>query len=301
MNGVQPLLKDVGPKAMHRQSKSEQGDQIMGFEISNKVLVRYIEEKDSNTEIMIPEGITRIGISAFSDCDGITSVTIPNGVKHIDSMAFMDCGNLAEVTISSKITRMGDGVFDGCTNLKTIRLPKEMKLDSYMLGDCGILNSDWKHVPLNALPDVEYKQNYTIGFLRQHEEKHEENYEEYSKYAISQLKKLLPYVFESDDLRALLFYVEHKKVTSENYESEYLMEAQKADAKECVAYLLNWKDENIAKEDSFNGLENGLAIDPYNKKDMSKIWSFKPLGDGTLELDILNTTLSLEMAPLKTA
>ena len=46
----------------------------MGFQISNGVLKKYTEEKGV-TEVVIQDGVQRIGERAFSGCDNITNVT----------------------------------------------------------------------------------------------------------------------------------------------------------------------------------------------------------------------------------
>ena len=54
----------------------------MGFQISNGVLKKYTEVKGV-TEVVIPDGVQRIGERAFSGCDNITNVAIPDSVTSI--------------------------------------------------------------------------------------------------------------------------------------------------------------------------------------------------------------------------
>ena len=51
------------------------------------------------TSIVIKNGVTSIGMSAFAQC-AISSVTIPASVKTIGDRAFESCGNLATVTLN---------------------------------------------------------------------------------------------------------------------------------------------------------------------------------------------------------
>ncbi len=70
--------------------------------------------------LSIPNGVTSIGVGAFSDCTSLTSVTIPNSVTSIGSGAFSDCTSLESVTIPNSVTYMGDSAFYNCTSLNEI-------------------------------------------------------------------------------------------------------------------------------------------------------------------------------------
>ena len=51
----------------------------------------YSDENTEITNLVIPDGVTRIGGSAFLDCSDLTSVTIPNSVTSIGGSAFEGC------------------------------------------------------------------------------------------------------------------------------------------------------------------------------------------------------------------
>ena len=49
---------------------------------------------DGNFKVVIKEGITGIGDSAFAHCDNLKVVEIPSGVNQIGRNAFNGCKNL---------------------------------------------------------------------------------------------------------------------------------------------------------------------------------------------------------------
>ena len=75
---------------------------------------------DALTDMTIPGSVIRIEDYAFSDCSALTSVTIPDGVTYIGSYAFSDCDSLASVTIPDSVTSIGVCAFEGCSSLTDI-------------------------------------------------------------------------------------------------------------------------------------------------------------------------------------
>ena len=75
-------------------------------------------------EAVIPEGVTKIGDYAFSDCSSLTSVTIPEGVTRIGAWAFKNCSSLTSVTIPEGVTEIGNSAFNGCSSLTSVTIPE---------------------------------------------------------------------------------------------------------------------------------------------------------------------------------
>ena len=74
----------------------------------------------SLTNITIPDSVTSIGKGAFDGCTSLTNVTIPDGVKSIGEDAFWKCTSLTNITIPDGVTSIGDHAFFLCTKLTTI-------------------------------------------------------------------------------------------------------------------------------------------------------------------------------------
>ena len=61
--------------------------------------------------VVLEDGVTSIGWSAFSGCTALKSVTIPDSVTSIGSNAFYNCTALTSVTIPDSVTSIGGNAF----------------------------------------------------------------------------------------------------------------------------------------------------------------------------------------------
>ena len=78
------------------------------------------------TSITIPNSVTSIGEWAFSGCTGLTSIEIPNSVTSIGEYAFYDCTGLTSITIPNSVTGIGSSAFEDCTGLTSITIPNSV-------------------------------------------------------------------------------------------------------------------------------------------------------------------------------
>lgn len=85
-------------------------------------LISYATGK-TDLSFRIPDGVTRIGSSAFELCPYITHVTIPDSVTAIGYSAFGFCPSLESVEMSKNIQIIESNAFYFCSNLDNIRLP----------------------------------------------------------------------------------------------------------------------------------------------------------------------------------
>jgi len=101
-----------------------------------KTLVRYSIGKLA-TSFIIPDSVTSIEDSAFSDCSSLTSVTIPDSVTSIGSYAFSNCTSLISITIPDSVTSIGYQAFYDCTSLTSVTMSDSItSIGDWIFKDC---------------------------------------------------------------------------------------------------------------------------------------------------------------------
>ena len=96
---------------------------------------------------IIPDSVTKIRDSAFSDCSSLSNIAIPDSVTAIGDSAFSDCSSLSNIVIPNSVTAIGDGAFFGCSSLPNIVIPNSVT----SIGDCAF--SDCSSLPNIVIPD----------------------------------------------------------------------------------------------------------------------------------------------------
>ncbi len=108
------------------------------YEIANKAFY----DNSNITEVIIPDGVTKIGKAAFLMCENLTSVTIGNNVTAIGESAFSSCYKLSSLVIGYRVISIGDWAFESCKNLtSTITLYSVTSIGEYAFRSCSSLTS----------------------------------------------------------------------------------------------------------------------------------------------------------------
>ncbi len=91
------------------------------------------------TSIIIPDSITSIGGNAFSYCEKLTSIIIPDSVTSIGKEAFYECKNLTKITMQN-VTSIGGDAFSGCSKLTRFTIPDSVtSIEKSLFYDCSAL------------------------------------------------------------------------------------------------------------------------------------------------------------------
>ena len=103
--------------------KQESEKSQNGFIInSDGELLQYT---GSETRVVVPSNVKRIGALAFTGNKNIEEVVLPNGVQAIGRYAFSQCSNLKEITIPASLKVIQEGSLNG-TGVETVVLPENV-------------------------------------------------------------------------------------------------------------------------------------------------------------------------------
>ncbi len=128
--------------------------------MGNDSHVPWFDHRKSITKVVIEEGVTSVGSSAFSGCSNLHTVILPSTVTEIKQSAFDSCRSLqsialdyvtviddyafrstglTKVTIPAGVTVINTGAFTNCTALAEVQLQNGIALiDNYAFSKCAL-------------------------------------------------------------------------------------------------------------------------------------------------------------------
>ncbi len=99
----------------------------------------YEKQFSKQAFYVIPDSITKIEDSCFSDCEKLTYVTIPSSVREIGNLAFFKCKNFETITIPDGVKSIGSDGFSYCEKVTYIYVPQSVEFIGHhaFYGDLG--------------------------------------------------------------------------------------------------------------------------------------------------------------------
>ena len=102
----------------------------------------WYDNREEIKKVVITDGVTNIGRSAFNGCVNLISVTIPNSVASIGDYAFYNCYSLTSIKIPNSVTSIGMYAFYFCTGLTSVEIPNSVtSIGENAFCDCSNLTS----------------------------------------------------------------------------------------------------------------------------------------------------------------
>lgn len=94
------------------------------------------------TEIILPEGVTDIGVRAFYACRSLKEISLPDSLKTIGDDAFFACDGLKTVSFGKSLESIGMQAFFSCRSLDGVIIPDGVKtVGSSAFALCSSLKS----------------------------------------------------------------------------------------------------------------------------------------------------------------
>ena len=107
-----------------------------------KLGARAFSDCTALSSAVLPERLRSIGANAFSGCACLESVSLPGGLLRMDAMAFQGCSRLSAIQLPDSLLALGEGAFQGCSALTSVQIPGCMEeISPYAFSGCTGLTS----------------------------------------------------------------------------------------------------------------------------------------------------------------
>ena len=106
------------------------------------------------TDIILPSSVVTIGDKAFYGCSGLTNITFLGRVTSIGAEAFAYCSSLTGVALSESVTYVGDEAFAACDNVTAVAIRNShVELGKSVFRSCSSLTSVSLPEGIAAIPE----------------------------------------------------------------------------------------------------------------------------------------------------
>ena len=82
----------------------------------------WAEYRDQVKLVIVGQGVTSIGSSAFQDCKNLETVSLPGSLTALGKAAFLRCGELTNITLPASLKSVGEDCFTDCEKLVLLDL-----------------------------------------------------------------------------------------------------------------------------------------------------------------------------------
>lgn len=94
--------------------------------------------KYNPVNLIIEEGITKIGLGSFNYVLPISNITLSSTVTEIGQSAFGNCTSLTSINLQN-VEVVGEQAFYGCSSLNTVEMPNVIKIEKNAFDSCNSL------------------------------------------------------------------------------------------------------------------------------------------------------------------
>jgi len=133
--------KEVNMKQTPIPLTDEEKANLKLLKITDGIVTGLTDHRKLLGTLVLPEGITEIGMFTFIGCSGLKSIIIPDSVTKIETGAFIGCSGLTNIFIPDSVTEIADEVFYFCGLIHIVIPDTVTKIGKDAFSDCSSLTS----------------------------------------------------------------------------------------------------------------------------------------------------------------
>ncbi len=112
---------------------------VTGGAVADRAFADYSQ---GSLTVVLEEGVSSVGDSAFSGNTALRSITLPSTVAELPNNCFNGCSMLSSVKMSDSVTKLGTSAFKGCKRLTAFELPTSVaEIGDSAFSECTLLKS----------------------------------------------------------------------------------------------------------------------------------------------------------------
>ena len=124
------------------------------------------------TSVSLPSSLTSIGQYAFCACKSLPTINFPDGLKSIENYAVNNCDKLTSVVLPASLESLGISAFQSCDKLSSIELPASLKNIGNLVFQASIKISDitvhWTSLEGVSIGDDIFHSHPSLGSINLH-------------------------------------------------------------------------------------------------------------------------------------
>lgn len=216
------------------------------FVVEGGILKKYIDQWGF-TDIVIPDGVTRIGGNAFSRCVYLKSVMLPDTVTSIGDFSFGKCENLEMIFIPDSVETIGSSTFWGCKRLTSVTIPYHLTdIGKGAFEGCRSLTSVEIAGKPVALPADQHDTKNAIiaGLFRASHDK-----ADMSPCVSQNFDEFFAYLLKTGDIETVRKVCGNGTLLTKDNIDKQIQAAYDAGQHEIQTMLLNYKNEHFGFDD----------------------------------------------------
>lgn len=134
------------------------GSQVVIPDGVTKICDEVFKANKDIMSVVFPKTLKSIGEQAFGECQNLTSISLPEGVERLEKACFYGCKKLSSVSLPDSLTVIGRSAFNSCPALTEITLGDSVEvIGEKAFVDCRMLRSFTMNEKVRTIGDEAFK------------------------------------------------------------------------------------------------------------------------------------------------